>query len=279
MSLAISVSILALAVMLGGLAAAFRHRGEGAMPAIRAFAVVAAASIALLHLLPEAFGEIGWRALLAAAVGFLTPTAVEHVVHARGEHSHRAPTTALAMGYAAVLAHQFGEGAAVASLARVGQLSAPVVLAIAAHTVPLAMVVAIQVLEAKGGVGGKRATGVALAGVALATVVGACAARLVGVTRLEAVEPWIISTVAGILLHALSHEAPESIAVTPASRVGEAIAGLLGLALAALGVEEEAWLQRIPLGFRVAGIALLSGLILVRSLVSGRAPAHRPHRH
>jgi hypothetical protein len=274
-SLAISVSILALAVMLGGLAAAFRHRGERAMPAIRTFAVVAAASIALLHLLPEAIGEIGWRALLAAAAGCLTPAVLERAVPMRRGHSHRAPTAALAMGYAAVLAHQLGEGAAVASLDRLGQLTMPVVLAIAAHTVPLAMVVAIQVLEAKGGVGGKRATSVALAGVALATVVGAFAASLIGVTQLEVVEPWLIATVAGILLHALSHEALESTAATPASRAGEAVAGLLGLALAVIGVEEEAWLQRFPLALRIAGIGLLSALVLLRSLASGRTAAHR----
>ncbi|MCC6554136.1 MAG: hypothetical protein IT372_14110 [Polyangiaceae bacterium] len=295
MSLPVGVLILALAVFLGGLAAVFRRRGERAMPAVRAFAVVAAAAIAVLHLLPEAFGEIGWRALLSAAAGFFAPAALERLFPPRGTHKHGAlgggacghahdhartpaPTTALAMGYAAVLAHQLGEGAAVASLARVGSLSMSILLAIAAHTVPLAMVVAIRVLEVKGDSGGRRAMGLALAGVALATAAGAFAARLVGVTRIEAVEPWLIAAVAGILLHALSHEALESSATTLAARAAEAAAGLLGLALAATGVEETGWIQEIPGSLRAVGVVLLAGLIVLRSFAPARA-GHRPHAH
>lgn len=291
MSLLVGVLILALAVFLGGLAAVFRRRGERAMPAVRAFAVVAAASIALLHLLPEAFGEIGWCALLAAAAGFFTPAALERIFPPRGgyqdggdgageRHAHsRAPTTALAMGYAAVLAHQLGEGAAVASLARAGSLSLSILLAIAAHTVPLAMVVAIRVLEVKGDAGGKRAMGIALSGVALATAAGAFASTLVGAARIEALEPWLISTVAGILLHALSHEALESAAAPGAGRAAEVLAGLLGLALAVSGVEEDGWIQQIPRALRGVGVMVMAGLIIARSFAPLRASRPHTHRH
>jgi len=262
---------------------------------VRAFAVVAAASIALLHLLPEAIEAIGWRALLAAAAGFFTPAALERIFpplggtrvvgdHGAGDggaagdrHAHsRAPTTALAMGYAAVLAHQLGEGAAVASLARVGSLSVSILLAIAAHTVPLAMVVAIRVLEVKGGAGSQRTMGLALAGVALATGAGAFASTIIGVAEFEAVEPWLISTVAGILLHALSHEALETAAPTAAGRAAEVAAGLLGLTLAVSGVEEDGWIQEIPMALRVLGVVVMGGLIVARSFMPR---ADRPHAH
>lgn len=275
MSLAFGVFLLALAVMLGGMAALFRHRSEGAMSALRTFALVGAASIALLHLLPEALGEIGWLALIAAAAGLLAPAVLERVVIGEAG-AHRTPTTALAMGYAAVLAHQFGEGAAVASLSRVGQLTLPVVLALAAHTVPLAMVVAIQVLEVRAGTGGKGAMSAALAGIALATVIGAFATRLVDVERLEAVEPWLLSAVAGILLHALSHEAVASGPATTVSRAGEAMGGLLGLVLATIGIDEEEWVQRIPFQLQIAALVVLAGLIFLRSYGPRRA-AERPH--
>ncbi|WP_437810613.1 hypothetical protein [Sorangium sp. So ce1078] len=275
MSLAFGVLLLALAVMLGGMAALFRNRSEGAMSALRTFALVGAASIALLHLLPEALGEIGWPALMAAAAGFLAPAVLERAVI--GEAGpHRTPTTALAMGYAAVLAHQFGEGAAVASLSRVGQLTLPVVLALAAHTVPLAMVVAIQVLEVRAGTGGKRAMSAALAGIALATVIGAFATRLVDVEHLEAVEPWLLSAVAGLLLHALSHEAVASGPATTVSRAGEAMGGLLGLVLATIGIDEEEWVQQIPFQLQIAALVVLAGLILLRSYGPRRA-SERPH--
>lgn len=275
MSLAFGVFLLALAVMLGGMAALFRHRSEGAMSALRTFALVGAASIALLHLLPEALGEIGWLALIAAVAGFLAPAVLERLVIGEAG-AHRTPTTALAMGYAAVLAHQFGEGAAVASLSRVGQLTLPVVLALAAHTVPLAMVVAIQVLEVRAGTGGKGAMSAALAGIALATVIGAFATRLVDVERLEAVEPWLLSAVAGILLHALSHEAVASGPATTVSRAGEAMGGLLGLVLATIGIDEEEWVQRIPFQLQIAALVVLAGLIFLRSYGPRRA-AERPH--
>ncbi|AGP40688.1 hypothetical protein BE04_38345 [Sorangium cellulosum] len=275
MSLAFGVLLLALAVMLGGIAALFRHRSEGAMSALRTFALVGAASIALLHLLPEALGEIGWPALLAAVAGFLAPALLERLVVGEAG-AHRTPTTALAMGYAAVLAHQFGEGAAVASLSRVGQLTLPVVLALAAHTVPLAMVVAIQVLEVRAGTGGKRAMSAALAGIALATVVGAFATRLVDLERLEAVEPWLLSAVAGLLLHALSHEAVASGPATTVSRAGEAVGGLLGLALATIGIDEEEWVQQIPFQLQIAALVVVAGLILLRSYGPRRAAEH-PH--
>ncbi|WP_437315499.1 hypothetical protein [Sorangium sp. So ce385] len=275
MSLAFGVLLLALAVMLGGVAALFRHRSEGAMSALRTFALVGAASIALLHLLPEALGEIGWPALLAAVAGFLAPALLERLVIGEAG-AHRTPTTALAMGYAAVLAHQFGEGAAVASLSRVGQLTLPVVLALAAHTVPLAMVVAIQVLEVRADTGGKRAMSAALAGIALATVVGAFATRLVDLEHLEAVEPWLLSAVAGLLLHALSHEAVASGPATTVSRAGEAVGGLLGLMLATIGIDEEEWVQQIPFQLQIAALVIVAGLILLRSYGPRRA-AERPH--
>ncbi|WP_437575849.1 hypothetical protein [Sorangium sp. So ce887] len=275
MSLAFGVLLLALAVMLGGMAALFRHRSERAMSALRTFALVGAASIALLHLLPEALGEIGWLALIAAVAGFLAPAVLERLVIGEAG-AHRTPTTALAMGYAAVLAHQFGEGAAVASLSRVGQLTLPVVLALAAHTVPLAMVVAIQVLEVRAGTGGKGAMSAALAGIALATVIGAFATRLVDVERLEAVEPWLLSAVAGLLLHALSHEAVASGPATTVSRAGEALGGLLGLVLATIGIDEEEWVQRIPFQLQIAALVVLAGLILLRSYGPRRA-TERPH--
>src|SRR5262245_51816236 len=145
---------------------------------IRTFAVVAAASIAILHLLPEAISAAGWGALGAAFLGAFGPLALERAIPSQHAHAHEAPTTALAMGYAAVVAHQAGEGAALASLAETGSLSIGIVLAVAAHTVPLAMVVALRVLEVRGEHGSRGALGVALAGVVAATAIGAVAGVL-----------------------------------------------------------------------------------------------------
>ncbi len=280
MSLLLGISILALAVIVGGLAAVFRTRAEGAMPAVRTFAVVAAASVALLHLLPEAIAEVGLWAVLATGVGLVGPVALERAFEKEPghDHAHEAPTTALAMGYAAVVAHQAGEGAAVATLARTGGLTLSIVLAIAAHTVPLAMVVAIRVLEVRGTeAGAKRATGLALAGVALATVVGAFAGNLLGTARIAAVEPWILATIAGLLLHALAHDPAPATPGTPKARLADAAAGLVGLVIALAGVEEHGWTQHIPGPAQVAGVVLVAAAIVARSF---RSHTHRgSHRH
>jgi ZIP family zinc transporter len=280
-SLLAGIAVLALAVLLGGLAALFREPGRRVMAAVRTFAVVAAASIALLHLLPEAVSSVGYGALVAALLGALGPAVLERAIPAHPPHAHEAPTTALAMGYAAVVAHQAGEGAALASLAETGALSAGIVLAIAAHTVPLTMVVGIRVLEARAGAAGARAIGIALLGVIAATAIGAAVGPFVGGARLAAAQPWLLATVAGLLLHALSHDAVAAPPATSGGRAADMIAGWAGLAVAIVGVEHGGWIDRVPLAGRVAGVALIAGAIAARSFLlrgSAREEQHRPAR-
>lgn len=277
MPLLLGIAVLAMAVLLGGLAAVYRERGRRAMPAIRSFAVVAAACIALLHLLPESIAAAGWGVLGAGVVGLFGPLLLERALGLREKHPHAAPTTALAMGYAAVLAHQAGEGAALASLARTGALSAGIVLAIAAHTVPLAMVVALRVLEVRDpGKGGRRATAIALAGVAGATAAGAVAANVVSSAHLQSIEPWLLATVAGLLLHALSHDVLGAPSEGTAARVADAAAGLAGLLLATFTIEDNGWIRIVPWPLQLAGVVLLAAAIVARAFVS-RASAHHHH--
>jgi ZIP family zinc transporter len=291
--LLLGIAILALAVLLGGVGALFReprHVGAGAMAMVRTFAVVAAASIALLHLLPEAIAAVGWAALAAAFVGAFGPIALEHAIPSQRARAHadEAPTTALAMGYAAVVAHQAGEGAALASLAETGKLSAAIVLAIAAHTTPLAMVVGIRVLEVRGHdaalgapadtAGSHRAIGLALLGVASATACGAVAGSAIGAVRLAAVQPWLLAAVAGLLLHALSHDALGTPHVTLGARAGDTLAGWAGLALALVGVEHGTFLDGISWPLRTAGLVVLAGAIAARSFAGRQVPA-RQHDH
>ena len=274
------IALLAFAVLLGGLAALYRERGRRAMPAIRTFAVVAAACVALLHLLPEAITAAGWTVLLAAALGFVVPMVLERALGLHEKHPHDAPTTALAMGYAAVIAHQAGEGAALASLAKTGALSAGIVIAIAAHTVPLATVVALRVLEVhEAGKGGRRATAIALLGVALATVAGAFAADVVSAARLRSIEPWLLATVAGILLHALSHDVIGQRAETVGGRIADAVAGLSGLLLAMLSVEDQGWIASVPWAVSAAGVSLLAAAIVAKAFAPRKARHAHDHLH
>jgi hypothetical protein len=278
-SLLTGIAVLALAVILGGLAALLREPGRRAMAAFRTFAVVAAASIALLHLLPEAISAVGYGAVIAALLGALGPALLERAIPAPAPHAHETPTTALAMGYAAVIAHQAGEGAALASLAETGALSAAIVLAIAAHTVPLTMVVGIRVLEVRAGAGGGgRAIAVALVGVIAATAIGAAAGPFIGAARLVTVQPWLLAAVAGLLLHALSHDVLAAPGASTGARVADMLAGWAGLGIAIAGVEHGGWLDRVSLAGRAAGVALIAGAIAARSFLA-RAHPHVKHPH
>jgi ZIP family zinc transporter len=277
-SLPAAIALLALAVAVGGLFALGHDRARFAIAPLRTFAVVAAASIAVLHLLPEAIAGAGWITALATLAGLAGPALLERLFLPHETHRHSAPTTALAMGYAAVIAHQTVEGATVATLAEAGELSTPIVLTIGAHTVPLAMIVGIRVMKLKGvGTGGRRATGLALAGVAGATVAGALAGSLVGTAELEAIEPWLLASVAGLLLHALAHDAFAEPVGGLAERTGDAAAGLLGVALAVSGVEEGGWVASVPWPLRAVGIALLGAVILARSFWGMKRGAGHEH--
>lgn len=283
MALLPGLALLALAVLLGGVAAFWHEHARGAIAPLRVFAIAAAVSIALLHLLPEAVAEGGYFVLGAAAIGLLAPALLERLFLPQESHRHGAPAVALAMGYAAVMAHQVGEGAVLASLAETGGLSVSIVLTIAAHTTPLAMVVGMRVLELREGrEGARRAAALALAGVLGATLLGAFVGTVLEAEALDVAGPWLLATIAGLLLHTLLHDAFPRPKGGTASRLLHAVAGWLGLGIALTGVEHGGWAEGLGATLRVGGVAVLAVVILVLSLVAAPAPdepAAGAHHH
>lgn len=275
MSLPVGLAVLALAVLLGGIAAIWRDHGHRVMPGLGTFAMVASGAVALLHLLPEAIAEAGWLALAAAAAGFFVPFLIERLAP---QHSAHADGPTLLMGYVAVLLHQAGEGTAVASLARADELKPTIILAIAGHTVPLAMVVAIQALEHVTGPKSKLIAALSLAGCALSTVGGALSLDLVGAERIATIRPWLVAAVAGLLLHALSH-APKTGEESARSRVTEIVAGLVGLSLALVSLEHDGWVLYLGWPLRVLGVVALVAAVVAKGLLSSaRTVAEHPLR-
>lgn len=264
MSLAVGLSILALAVALGGLAAAWRDHGRRVVPGIGTFATVAAAGVALLHLLPEAIVEGGVFTLVPLVVALVVPAILE-----RRTHDEQASTSgALVAGYVAVLVHQAGEGAAIATLARTNELRPTIIIAIAAHTVPLAMIVAIRAITMSTDAhrGAVRAT-FALVGCALATVLGALSFDMVDASLVTQGKPWLVAAVAGLLLHALLHGVKRSEEVDMRGRITDIIAGLLGLSVAVLSLEQDGWVRHISWPLRLALLAAMVAVVIVRGFV------------
>jgi zinc transporter ZupT len=255
-SLAVGLSILALAVVLGGVAAAWRDQGQRVTPGLATFATVAAAGVALLHLLPEAIVEGGAFTLIPLLVALFVPVLIERRTHG----SEASATGTLIAGYIAVLLHQAGEGTAIATLARTNNLNTTIILAVAAHTIPLAMIVAIRarsmVTDAHRGI---VQASLALVGCALATVVGALSLEVINPASIAQGKPWLVAAVAGLLLHALFHETKRPDEDDLRSRVTDVAASLVGLAVSVVSLEPDGWIRLISWPLR---LALLGALII-----------------
>lgn len=264
MSLAVGLSVLAIAVALGGFAAAWRDHGRRVVPGIGTFATVAAAGVALLHLLPEAIVEGGFFTLVPLVVTLFVPVLLERKAH----EEHASAAGALVAGYVAILVHQAGEGTAIATLAQTNELRPTIIVAIAAHTIPLAMVVAIRAMTMNGESqrGLVRAT-LALAGCALATVVGALSVEVIDASLIAKGKPWLVAAVAGLLLHALFHGVKRTEEDDLRGRITDVVAGLLGLSVAVLSLEPDGWLRFISWPLRLALLAVLIAAVVVRGFV------------
>lgn len=180
-------------VAIGG-ALVFLPHARRVIFVVQLLAVAAAVGVVLLHLLPHAIEGAGWIVLLAVAVGFGVPTAIERAGRAQ---SGRAALVADEIAYAGLIVHSVGDGVALGGYGD----DAWVMLALASHTVPIAALVALrfEALRSRWAGAGRAA------GLALATVAGVLLAGVVGAESFERVEPWMDATVAGLLLHISLH--------------------------------------------------------------------------
>jgi zinc transporter ZupT len=205
------------AVALGALLALGPPGGAKSIAAIRIVSAVAAVGVVALHLLPEAVRALGAWSVVAFVAGVLAPRAIEWVVErATGNvvsHSqHEAPTTgavrhgaaALDVSYAGLVVHRFGDGLSMGAYSRLPNPTATaalVLLAFAAHIVP---VTTIMVLAASGAKGRSAAVYYA-AGLAVAIAAGVVAATLVLAELPQGLEAWTAAVVAGLLIHVVFH--------------------------------------------------------------------------
>lgn len=269
-SLGVGLVVLAFAVLFGGVAAISGEHGRSVMPGLGTFATVASVAIALLHLLPESVAEIGWPALIATAAAFFGPFLLERLIPHRPESEDGAT---ILLGYIAVLLHQAGEGTLIASLARTGALSISIIVAIAAHTAPLGMIVAISALEStENAKKGMLRALVALVGCALATTIGAFSIDFVGSARVATMRPWLIASVAGLLLHALTHASTHTHHHAHAHthqedgrKLKELLAGLLGIGLAIASLESDGWVRALSWPLRGAGLFVLASAVALKT--------------
>ncbi|MCK6548623.1 hypothetical protein L6R52_22450 [Myxococcota bacterium] len=281
----------------------------GAIGRVRTFALIAAVTVVLGHLLPEAAHELGPLALVLVVLGVLLPTWLEEAMHrlaplevsgwvhshedddpeGEGEHASVPHTHAhphahegaaheharaehrsrlgLEIGYAGLVAHHIGDGVALREYGSADHASLDVVLALAAHTVPVIAVVVLQFTALRG-----RTTALArAAGLFLATVVGISLASIFP-AALEALEPWIAALVSGLLLHVIAHDLSVDPPTSTAARATDLLAGVAGLVLPIVTTGE------LDLGFMTAFTELLKSyapLMIVGLAISATLAASR----
>jgi len=210
------------AVLLGGLLALGPKAGAKIVGPIRVLSVAAAVGVIALHLIPEAYESIGVLTVPGFLGGLLVPKGGEWLAltiakgrmpHGTvdadgGTRSHSHSTAALDIGYVGLVIHRFGDGLSMGAYSRVPSAMsarAPLMLAFAAHIVPVTTVMVLAAHATKG----RRAAGFYAAGLAISIAAGVVTASAALEPLSQGVEPWISAVVAGLLLHVVVHGAGE----------------------------------------------------------------------
>jgi hypothetical protein len=216
-----------------GLTVAFLPRaGTSTIGRVRTFALVAAITVVVGHLLPEATEHLGALALALVMLGVVAPSWIEtfstrwtgdhHHHHHEHEHEHPRGTLALEIGYIGLVVHHVFDGVALWAYRSAGL---DVVLALAAHTVPVIAVVVLEFGRARG----QRAGVVRAIGLAIATLAGIAAGAVTPEDLFSELEPWIAAFVAGLLLHVIAHDLQSDPPRVPRDRLLDLFAAVLGV--------------------------------------------------
>jgi hypothetical protein len=189
---ALAVAILSVAF---GAAMVFVPRAAAKLLAVvRVAAVGAAVGVVVLKLVPDAYLGIGPVFLVPLVAAFLLPLAIERIGKARVKS---ATLLADEIAYGGLLAHSVMDGVALRAYAD----DLFVLISLAAHTVPIAALIALRFEALRSRTAGLLRA----AGLAAATIAGVLLTAVIHEEAIEPIEPWIDAVVAGLLLHIALH--------------------------------------------------------------------------
>ncbi|MEX1363822.1 MAG: permease, partial [Nannocystaceae bacterium] len=282
-AIAITVGSVLLGALLGGLS----RRGSSWHGPLRTFAVAAVGTAVVVQLLPESVAEIGGSALLVfvaalAAPGLIAPL-VKRLRPSIEISSHRVGTE---LGFYGFVAHQLAEGLALGTMAghehgHVGHTHQSLMIALAAHTLPLTALFVAEARAHKGRASALRRT----VAVAVATILGFALADVVQHQLHTSVHTWLGAGIAGFVVNVdfhHDHDRPRNRGrwTGPLDVLGAAVGAALPLLAAAGGgdhgeaVRSEVGEAFLELLIETAPMLLL-GLALgaVLQLVGSRIPS------
>ncbi len=219
--------------MLGAAFSFAPSASRGLLGYMRTFATLSAVAVVTTHLLPEALRELGALSVLLFLIGWFAP-ALAHFVGQRST-TGRSTHAVLEAGYWGLIAHHVADGIGLGTYTRLPAREGShldVVVALAAHTVPLIAVVALAYRTTFGA----RSAVTRSLGLALASVFGIGLSSLVAARTIDRFAPVIAAVAAGLLLHVVTHDLTEDAPRSAGSRGVDLAVAMLGVAVSLLGI-------------------------------------------
>jgi hypothetical protein len=271
--LALFVAILS--VLLGAALSFVPSTSRAVLGYMRTFATMAAVAVVVTHLLPEALRELGPLSILLFLAGWFAPA----LAHFIGQRSTTGSTqhAVLEAGYWGLVVHHIADGIGLGAYTRLPAEQGShldVIVALAAHTVPLIAVVSLAYRTTFGA----RSAVLRSLGLAVASVVGIGLSNLAAASTIERFAPIIAAVAAGLLLHVVTHDLTEDPAHGPLARSLDLIVAGLGVTVSLLGV----WHSTEP-GTREFGHGLLqlterTSLVILVALLAAAFSLRAPDR-
>lgn len=248
-----------ISVALGTALGLWQRFARGVTNPIRTFAVVAAALVVGLSLLPHAIASEGLLGLAGAALGFIAIPAIEQLVRAafRGLH---ADAVRLEVGYAGLLLHRFGDGVAMSVEGHGHDL----LFALGAHEIPIVALVTLAYAR-RGLCHALLRAGI----LGLSSSLGCWFVTALPAEAWHGWHGWADAIAAGILVHIVAHEVSTEALKTLGARALDVIAAALALLIVFLPAGEHA--EGRALGQRWLALALSTAPWLSAALLASAA--------
>ena len=274
MLLALLVAVLS--VLLGAALSFVPSTSRALLGYMRTFATLAAVAVVVTHLLPEALRELGPLSILLFLAGWFAPTLAHFI--GRRSTSGRAQYAVLEAGYWGLVVHHVADGIGLGAYTRLPTDQGShldVIVALAAHTVPLIAVVSLAYRTAFGA----RSAVLRSLGLAAASVVGIGLSSLVAASTIEGVAPIIAAVAAGLLLHVVTHDLTEDPPHGPLARSLDLVMAGLGVAVSLLGVWDSTEPGTLEFAHGLVQLTERTSLVILVALLAAAFSLRAPDRH
>jgi hypothetical protein len=260
----LAVLVAVSSVLLGAALSFVPGTSRGLLGYMRTFATLSAVAVVVTHLLPEALHELGPLSILLFLVGWFAP-AFAHFVGQRSTIGRPAHAV-LEAGYWGLVVHHVADGIGLGTYTRLPAADGShldVVVALAAHTVPLIAVVSLAYRTTFGA----RSAVLRSLGLALASVFGIGLSSLVAARTIESYAPVIAAVAAGLLLHVVTHDLIEDPPIGPLARGIDLVVAVLGVGVSWLGIERNADPATWQFAQHLAALTERSSLVILVGFV------------